>query len=90
MALLARLGLTEDEKEMFRDQLSDILENAGVLGELDTAAIPPTAQVLPLRNAMRADAAEPSMSVEDVLANAPRREDDYFRILPVFEEEYDK
>ncbi|MBI2955298.1 MAG: Asp-tRNA(Asn)/Glu-tRNA(Gln) amidotransferase subunit GatC [Chloroflexi bacterium] len=90
VALLARLGLTEDEKEMFRDQLSDILENAGVLGELDTAAIPPTAQVLPLRNAMRADAAEPSMSVEDVLANAPRREDDYFRILPVFEEEYDK
>ncbi len=90
VALLARLGLTEDEKEMFRDQLSDILDNAGILGELDTAAISPTAHVLPLRNVMRSDEVEPSMPVESTLSNAPRREDEYFRILPVFEEDYDK
>lgn len=88
VAHLARLGLTEEEKEMFRDQLSNILENMGILGELDTSAIPPTAHVLPLRNVMRPDETEPCLPVEGVLQNAPRREDDYFRILPVFEEDY--
>ncbi len=90
VAYLARLGLTEDEKEMFRDQLSNILENMGILGELDTSAIPPTAHVLPLRSVMRADEPGPSLPVEEVLLNAPRREEDFFRILPVFEEDYER
>lgn len=90
VAYLARLGLTEDEKETFRDQLSNILENMEMLEELDTSTISPTAHVLPLRNVMRPDRAEPCLSVDESLSNAPRREEDYFRILPVFEEDYEK
>ncbi|MCL5265468.1 MAG: Asp-tRNA(Asn)/Glu-tRNA(Gln) amidotransferase subunit GatC [Chloroflexi bacterium] len=90
VAQLARLGLTEDEKERMRDQLSSILENMEILKELDTSAISPTAHVLPLRNVVRPDEVQPSLPVEGVLQNAPRREEDYFRILPVFEEDYER
>ena len=53
VAELARLRLTEDEKSLFREQLSAILDHAAVLQAVDTSAIPPTATVLPLRNVMR-------------------------------------
>lgn len=90
VAYLARLGLSEDEKEKLRDQLSSILDNMQILGELDTAAIPPTAHVLPQRNVMRPDVAVPGLTHDQVLANAPAAEEGFFRILPVFEEDYDK
>lgn len=85
MAKLARLGLTAAEKEQYQQQLSAILEYAEVLGRLDTAAIPPTASVLPLRNVMRPDVAEPSLSQDDVLANAPRQEAGQFRVRAILE-----
>ena len=85
VAYLARLGLTEEEIDRFSEQLSHILANMEVLNELDTAAIPPTAQVIPVENVMRADEPGPSLSQESVLANAPQREEVYFRVPPVFE-----
>ena len=72
VANLARLGLTDEEKELYREQLSAILDYAEMLNAVDTSAIAPTASVLPLRNVMRADEPEASLSPEDVLANAPR------------------
>ncbi len=80
VAALARLGLTEDEKERLRDQLSSILGHINALFELDTAAIPPTAQVVELTNVMRADEVRPSLPREAVLANAPRQADGFFEV----------
>jgi aspartyl-tRNA(Asn)/glutamyl-tRNA(Gln) amidotransferase subunit C len=85
IAALARLGLTEEEKAQFAEQLSAILEYAAILLQVDTSAIPPTATVLPLRSVMREDAVTPSMPVEDVLANAPAAEADYFRVQAILD-----
>jgi aspartyl-tRNA(Asn)/glutamyl-tRNA(Gln) amidotransferase subunit C len=80
VAALARLGLTPDEKERLRDQLSSILGHIAALEELDTSAIPPTAQVLPLTNVMRDDVVRPSLPRESVLQNAPRQTEGFFEV----------
>ena len=85
IAELAKLGLSQEEIERFQEQLSAILDHAAVLQRLDTEAIPPTAQVIGLRNVMRADVARPCLPVEDVLGNAPARKDSFFCVPPVFE-----
>ena len=85
VAFLARLGLTEAEKDRLQAQLSVILEYMRALSELDTSAIPPTAQVIPLRNVMRADEVRPSLAAESVLANAPDRWGAFFRVPAVLE-----
>jgi aspartyl-tRNA(Asn)/glutamyl-tRNA(Gln) amidotransferase subunit C len=82
---LARVGLTDDDVAKFTEQLSNILENFTALQELDTSDVPPTAQPIPLSNVLKEDAVAPSLPREDVLANAPRREGDFFRIKPVLE-----
>ena len=86
VAYLARLGLTEEEVERFREQLSDILEYFSILGGIDVSGIPPTAQVIALQNVMSEDVARPSWPREDVLANAPRTEEGYLRVKAVLEE----
>ncbi len=85
VAELARLGLAESERERLRDELGKILEYMQVLQRVDTSAIPPTAQVIPLHNVLRPDVERPSLPVAEVLANAPAREGDYFRVAPVLE-----
>lgn len=80
VAALARLGLSDDEKERLRDQLSSILGHIAALEELDTAAIPPTAQVITLSNVLREDEVRPSLPREDVLRNAPRQTDGFFEV----------
>jgi aspartyl-tRNA(Asn)/glutamyl-tRNA(Gln) amidotransferase subunit C len=86
LALLVRLGLSEEEVETFRHQLSQVLDHFRILQELDTTDVPPTAHVLPLTNVMRDDVPATSLPVEEVLANAPQREGDYFRVRAVLEE----
>jgi len=86
VAALARLGITPDERQRFAEQLSGILEHFQALQALDTENIPPTAQVLDLRNVMRPDVARPPMPREQMLANAPRQEDGFFRVQAVLEE----
>jgi aspartyl-tRNA(Asn)/glutamyl-tRNA(Gln) amidotransferase subunit C len=85
VANLARLGLNEAEKERMREELAPIIEYFEVLNELDTSHIPPTAQVISVQNLMRPDEVRPSLPTPEVLANAPLREDDYFRVKPIFE-----
>ena len=80
VASLARLGLTADEKERLRDQLSSILEHINALSELDTDAIPPTAQVIALSNVLREDIATGSLPRSAVLKNAPRSNDGFFEV----------
>jgi aspartyl-tRNA(Asn)/glutamyl-tRNA(Gln) amidotransferase subunit C len=85
IAQLARVGLTELEVELFREQLSHILENFAILQQVDTDGIPPTAQAIPLQNIFRDDEVGTSLPQSEVLANAPRREGDYFRVPAVLE-----
>ena len=86
VALLCRLALTDQEVERMREQLSSILEHVNRLREVDTSAIPPTASVLDLRNVMRPDRSRPSWPADDMLANAPDREGDLFRVRAILEE----
>ncbi|MPZ12903.1 MAG: Asp-tRNA(Asn)/Glu-tRNA(Gln) amidotransferase subunit GatC [Chloroflexi bacterium] len=85
VAFLARLGLTEEETTRLQEQLSTILDYMRTINEVDTSEIPPTAQVIPLRNVMRPDEPRPSLPVEQILANAPDREDNHFRVPPVLD-----
>ena len=78
VATLARLGLSADELERMRDQLSSILTSIEKLDELDTGAIPPTAQTIDLIDVVRDDVAEPSLPLEKVLMNAPRHQGGFF------------
>ncbi len=85
VAELARLGLSDDEIDRFQQQLSQVLGHMQALDTVDTSAIPPTAQVIPLSSVMRDDVVRPSLPVEDVLRNAPRREGDFLKVPPVLE-----
>jgi aspartyl-tRNA(Asn)/glutamyl-tRNA(Gln) amidotransferase subunit C len=85
VALLARLGLSDEELGILADQLSAILDHMRAINQLDTSEIPPTAQVIPLRNVMRPDEPRPSLPVSDVLQNAPAQDGGYFRVPPVLD-----
>jgi len=78
VAYLARLGLSEAELSRLEGQLNHILDQYAKLAELDTDAIPPTAQTIELENILRDDVARPSLPPEAVLTNAPERDGDFF------------
>ena len=78
VAYLARLGLTETELSHLEGELNHILDQFAKLAELDTDAIPPTAQTIELETILRDDVARPSLPPEAVLANAPHRDGDFF------------
>jgi aspartyl-tRNA(Asn)/glutamyl-tRNA(Gln) amidotransferase subunit C len=85
IARLARVNLAEEEITRLSDQLSNLLEHFQDLQQVDTEGVPPTAQSITLQSVMREDAIVPSLSPEQVLANAPRREGDCFRVRAVLE-----
>ncbi len=85
IARLARLQLTDEQKELYREQLSHILDYIAKLRELDTAEVPPTAGGGLTQMELRADGSRPSLPTKDLLANAPDAEADQFKIPPVFE-----
>ena len=85
IAALARMGISDAEIEKAREQLANILENFEVLKEIDTTNVPPTAQSIHLQNVLREDSPRESLPMEDVLANAPDREGDLFKLRPVLE-----
>lgn len=80
VALLARLELTEAEKEMYAGQLNAILEYAEALNKVDTDNVPPTAHVLPLQNVFREDGACEHLANDKALVNAPNREGNSFKV----------
>lgn len=89
IAELAKLGINEQETEMFAEQLSDILEYAERLNKLDTSAIAPTAQVIKVSNVTRSDTVTESLSVDQALANTPDRSGDYVRVKAIFDNQDD-
>jgi aspartyl-tRNA(Asn)/glutamyl-tRNA(Gln) amidotransferase subunit C len=82
VARLARLELSDDEVEKFQEQLSDILEAVSKVSELDLADVPPTAHPLEIANAWAEDVPHDCLPLDDVFANAPDRDGDYFRTPP--------
>jgi aspartyl-tRNA(Asn)/glutamyl-tRNA(Gln) amidotransferase subunit C len=86
VAHLARLDLTEDEEMQFCDQLSSILDYFEQMSELDTENVPPTARAIDTSNVTRTDRLETSSERDDMLASAPDREEDFFKVPQIFQE----
>jgi aspartyl-tRNA(Asn)/glutamyl-tRNA(Gln) amidotransferase subunit C len=85
VAWLARLGLTKAEIEIFRFQLSNILENFAILEQADTTDAPLATQSIPLRNIFREDEVADSFPRDEILANAPREEEGCFKVQAILE-----
>ena len=85
IAKLARLELTDEQKTRYREQLEAILDHVARLQELDTQDVPPTASVSVGQMPLRADESRPGLSKDELLKNAPKQDDDQFKIPPVFE-----
>ncbi|HKZ17179.1 MAG TPA: Asp-tRNA(Asn)/Glu-tRNA(Gln) amidotransferase subunit GatC [Geobacteraceae bacterium] len=85
VARLARLELTEQEKEMFTGQMDAILAYVDKLNELDTDGIIPTSHAVPMENAFRDDVVQESFGADNALLNAPDRADNFFRVPKVIE-----
>lgn len=85
VAHLARLRLSEEEKEKFGVQLSSILAYVEKLDELDTSGVEPTSHVLTIDNVMREDGLSPSLSADEALLNAPDRADNFYRVPKIIE-----
>jgi aspartyl-tRNA(Asn)/glutamyl-tRNA(Gln) amidotransferase subunit C len=85
VANLARLGLSDEQMDAIAPQLSSILEYVNKVSELDTEAIPPTAQVGDAGEVMRDDEIGECLTVDEALANAPSREGNFFRVAAMQE-----
>jgi len=85
VAKLARLELTDEEKDRLRAQLGLILEHAAKVGEVAADDVPPTAYAIPRSNVLRPDEPTPSLTHEEALANAPEAEAERFRVPRIVE-----
>ena len=86
VARLARLDLTEEERERMRTEMSNILEHAEQIQALDLDGVEPTAHAIPLRNVMRPDEPKESLPREAALSNAPQSEDNRFMVPRIVED----
>ena len=86
LASLVRIELTDSEVEEFRSELASILSHIFSLSEIDTSGVPPTNNGADLLNIQDTDASRPSMEREQILANAPQREGEYFRVHAVLDQ----
>jgi aspartyl-tRNA(Asn)/glutamyl-tRNA(Gln) amidotransferase subunit C len=85
VAVLARLELAPAEIDTFTGQMDAILAYVDKLNELDTSGIVPTAHAVPMENSFRPDEVTPAIGLENALANAPGRVEDFFRVPKVIE-----
>lgn len=86
VARLARLDLSDAERERMGAELSKILEHVETIQAMDLDAVEPTAHALPLTSVMRLDEVKPSLTTDEALANAPQAEDDRFRVPRIVED----
>jgi len=86
VAKLSRLELTDAQADQFTGQLSAILEYVEKMNALDTADVEPLAHCLPISNVLRADAPVDSLGTQRVLANAPVRDEQFFRVPKILDE----
>lgn len=83
---LARLELTQEEKQEFTQQLEDIIRYVEKINELDTANVKPVDHIVPLSNVFREDMAKQSLPVEEVERIAPQFEKSHFVVPRIIEE----
>ncbi|MEE8152397.1 MAG: Asp-tRNA(Asn)/Glu-tRNA(Gln) amidotransferase subunit GatC [candidate division NC10 bacterium] len=86
VARLARLGLSGEEREKMQAQLNAILTYIDKLNQLNTSEIEPTSHVISMTNVFREDAVWSCLSQEEALANAPDRQEFFFRVPRILEE----
>ena len=86
VARLARLALSDAEKESMRRELDGILSYIDKLRALNTEGVPPTSHAVPMTNVMREDEPVPSWPQAEMLANAPDRSGEFFRVPKIIEE----
>ena len=87
VARLARLALTDEERERFRRQLGLILEHAERVREVAADDVPPTSHPIPRSNVLRPDEPGPTLSHEEALAGAPDVDAGRFKVPPIIEAE---
>jgi len=85
IAVLARLSLSEEEKDLFGLQIGGILDYMEQLNGLDTKGIEPTSHVLSIQNVMREDIPAASLPRTEALMNAPSRTEQFFRVPKIIE-----
>ena len=85
VAKLARLSLTETEKEKFAEQLDAILEHMQELNKLDTKDITPTSHAILMKNVFREDEVKKSEVTDEIISNAPEKENRFFKVNKVLE-----
>lgn len=87
VARLARLSLTDEERERFREQLGVILEHAARVGEVAAEDVAPTAHPVPRSNVFREDEPEPCLPQDTALAGGPEVVDGRFKVPKIVEME---
>ena len=85
LALLCRISMSDEDIEVMRDQMSNILDNIDVLNRVETEGVEPTGHSVDLVSVMRDDEVSPPSPLEDILANAPELEGDFIRVRAVLE-----
>ncbi|MEI6862401.1 MAG: Asp-tRNA(Asn)/Glu-tRNA(Gln) amidotransferase subunit GatC [Verrucomicrobiota bacterium] len=85
VARLARIALTPAEREQFARQLGDVLASIEQLKKVDVSGVEPTAHAFPMANVWAEDVAQPGLSVEAALRNAPARRDHMISVPKVVE-----
>lgn len=85
VAKLARLLVSEEEKDVLASQLSSILTYVGKLNELNTEGVEPLSHVIDIKNVFREDKTRESLSQDLALSNAPEKKDGFFRVPKIIE-----
>ncbi len=80
VAKLARLELTDAEKELYTKQLGDVLKYVDQMNEVDTSDVKPMTQVIDFVNVMREDKVVYEQTKEQLMANAPEEENGFFKV----------
>lgn len=86
IALLSRLEVKQDDIESVGKQLSDILSYMDLMSQVDITDVPPTVHAVSMRNVMRDDILQPSLSNEEALQNAPEAENGCFKVPKVIQD----
>ncbi len=87
IAMRSRLNVTDAELSRFASELSSVFTYLDLLAEVDTQGVPPTEHVLAALNVLRADEVRPSLGPQAVLGNAPQRQDTFFRVPKVLDQD---
>lgn len=85
ISVLTRIAMTEDELELMRTQMSNILDSVTILNEVDTEDVEPTGHSVNIKSVMREDQREDSLTQDEILSNAPHRDGSFIRIKAVLE-----